>query len=243
MLYGKDLAAIHDAGFSDIARSVAPVLLKALARAGLEDGLVIDLGCGSAVLAEAIAAEGYEVLGVDTSPEMLRIARERVPSARFLQASLHNVGLPPAVAIVGIGEAFSYFGDRPHSERGLARLFRRIHRALLPGGILLFDMASPGRVRRGGPVRSYFETSDGAVLVTLEEKDRILTRRITSFRQDGSRYRRSEEIHRQELFARPLVLRLLREAGFRARALPGYGGFRLPRGWVAYFASKTASGR
>jgi SAM-dependent methyltransferase len=244
VLYRDDLAFIHDASFVEIARSAAPVLLEALERAGLENGLVIDLGCGSGLFAEPLAAAGYEVLGVDVSPAMLRLARRRVPEATFRRGSLHDAELPPAVAVAGTGECFNYFTGRPTSERGLARLMRRIHRALLPGGVLLFDMAAPGRLP-GGVQAKAFEAADWAIVVKAEEdRDRsILTRRITSFRKVGSRYRRSEEIHRQKLFEKKAVIRLLREVGFRARALAGYGELPFPRGLVGYLGSKTSSGR
>lgn len=245
MLYRDDLAYIHDARFGEIAQSAAPVLLEALGRAGLEEGLVIDLGCGSGIAAEPIAAAGYDVLGVEVSRPMLRLARRRVPEATFRRGSLHDVELPRAVAVAGIGECFNYFVDRPISERGLANLFRRIHHALLPGGILLFDMAAPGRARGSAPAKTHFEAPDWAILVTAAEdrKRNILTRRITSFRKSGSWYRRSEETHRQGLVERVVVMQLLRKAGFRARSLSGYGELRFPRGLVGYLASKPTSGR
>ncbi len=245
MLYRDDLAYIHDARFGEIARSAAPVLLEALEHAGLEEGLVIDLGCGSGIFSEPIAAAGYDVLGVDVSRPMLSLARRRVPGATFRRGSLHDVELPRAVAVAGIGECFNYFVERPISERGLAKLFRRIHRALVPGGVLLFDMAAPGRVRSFVPAKNHFEAPDWAILVTAEEdrKRNILTWRITSFRKTGSRYRRSEEVHRQTLFEKNVVMQLLREAGFRARSPAGYGDPRFPRGLVSYLGSKTTSGR
>jgi SAM-dependent methyltransferase len=244
MLYRDDLAHIHDTRFSEIARSAAPVLLEALERAGLEDGLVIDLGCGSGLFAEPLAAADYDVLGIDVSGPMLRIARRRVPGATFRRGSLHDVELPRAVAVAGIGESFNYFVGRPISERRLARLFRKIYRALSPGGILLFDLAAPGRVPGAGPLKSHFEERDWAILVTTEEdrKRKLLTRRITSFRREGARYRRSEEVHRQRLFEKPEVLWLLHEAGFHARSLSGYGELRFPRGLWGYLGSKSTSG-
>ena len=245
MLYREDLACIHDARFGEIARSAAPVLLEALGRAGLEEGLVIDLGCGSGIFTEPVAAAGYDVLGVDVSRPMLRLARLRVPEATFRRGSLHDVELPRAVAVAGIGECFNYFVDRPISERGLANLFRRIHRALLPGGVLLFDMAAPGRVLGSVLAKTHFEAPDWAILVTAEEdrKRNVLTRRITSFRRAGSRYWRSEEVHYQKLVGKVVVMQLLREAGFRVRSLPGYGELRFPRGLVGYLGSKRTSGR
>jgi len=106
-------------------------------------------------------------------------------------------------------------------------------------------MAVPGRVPDSVPPKTHFMASDWAILVTAEEdrKRNLLTRRITSFRKAGSRYRRSEEIHRQRLVERVVVMRLLREAGFRARSLSWYGALRFPRGLVGYLASKTTSGR
>jgi SAM-dependent methyltransferase len=245
VLYRDDLAYIHDARFGDVARSAAPLLLRALARAGLEDGVVVDLGCGSGIFSEPVAAAGYRVLGIDASAPMLKLARRRVPKATFRRASLHETSLPRAVAVAAIGECFNYFVDRPISERRLSRLFHRIHRALWPGGILLFDMAAPGRVRGSGPAKSHVEASEWAVLVTAEE-DRtrgVLTRRITAFRKVGARYRKSEEVHNQRLFERSVVLELLRQAGFRARPLSSYEDYRFPRGLVGYLASKEASGR
>jgi SAM-dependent methyltransferase len=242
VLYREGLAHIHDDRFGEIARSAAPVLLDALKRAGLVEGLVIDLGCGSGLFAEPLAAEGYDVLGYDVSRPMLSLARRRVPKATFRLGSLHEAPLPRAIAVTGIGETFNYFVRRPLSEAALARLFERIRRALLPGGILLFDMAAPGRVRGGGPVKSHFVEEDWAILVTTEEDPgrRILTRHIVSFRRRGSSYRRSEETHYQRLFEKRRVLALLRAAGFRARALGGYGEIRFPRRLVGYIA---ASGR
>ena len=169
MLYQSDLAYIHDARFGEVARSAAPVLLEALARAGVEDGLVVDLGCGSGIFSEPLAAAGYQVLGIDASAPMPRLARRRVPDGTFRRGSLHDVEIPRAVAVAGIGECFNYFVERPVSERGLARLFRRILRALLPGGVLLFDMAAPGRVLGPGAAKSHFEARDWAILVTTEE--------------------------------------------------------------------------
>ena len=245
MLYRDDLAYIHDARFGEVARSAAPVLLGALERAGLQEGLVVDLGCGSGIFSEPLAAAGYRVLGIDASAPMLKLARRRVPEATFRRASLHEAALPHAVAVAGIGECFNYFVERPVTERGLSRLFGRIHRALVPGGILLFDMAAPGRVSGPGPAKSHVEASDWAILVTVEEdrKRNVLTRRITSFRKAGARYRKSEEVHHQRLFERSVVLRLLRQEGFRSRSLSSYGDFRFPRGLVGYLASKATSGR
>jgi hypothetical protein len=72
----------------------------------------------------------------------------------------------------------------------------------------------------------------------IDRRRLILTRRITSFLRVGRRFRREREIHRMRLVEPEKVLRLLRSAGFRARALRGYGALLFPKGVSGYLASK-----
>ena len=44
---------------------------------GVEDGLVLDLGCGTGTMTEILASKGYDMTGVDFSEEMLDIAMQK----------------------------------------------------------------------------------------------------------------------------------------------------------------------
>jgi SAM-dependent methyltransferase len=181
------------------------------------------------------------VLGIDISPGMLALARERVPDGRFIKGSLLTADLPPCVAVTAVGECINYLFDRGNTRPALARLFRRVHAALLPGGLFLFDVAGPGRVPGDGPQRIFREGDDWAVLVIAEEDRRrgLLTRRITSFRKVGELYRRDHEIHEQRLLAPGEVTRLLRAVSFRVRRLRGYGPLRFGPGHTGFLARKA----
>src|SRR5436309_2695675 len=109
--YTEDLAFIHDAGYGDFARNAAPVLLEAFGARGIHGGLVVDLGCGSGIWAEELLAAGYDVLGVDISASMIRLARRRAPRARFVTASLLRFDLPACDAVTSIGECVNYAFD------------------------------------------------------------------------------------------------------------------------------------
>lgn len=100
-----------------------------------------DLGFG-----DLARNAGYKVLGIDLSPAMIEMARRRVPEGRLRCESLLTAELPPCIAVAAVGECFNYRLDESNSREQLRALFRRIHAALLPGGILLFDAAGPGRV-------------------------------------------------------------------------------------------------
>ncbi len=238
--YHEDLAFIHDAGYGDMARAAVPVVLDALRQSGLDRGLVIDLGCGSGILAAEVAAAGYDVLGFDISPAMVALARQRVPQGRFHARSFLAAEFPACVAVTAIGEVFNYLFDAGNTDASLGRLLRRIHDALAPGGMLLFDGAEPGRIP-GGAQRAYRESDDWAVLVDADEDGRHLTRRITSFRKVGKLYRRDHEVHEQRLFRRADLARQLRQVGFRVRILRRYGARQFPAGYVGFLARKTES--
>ena len=155
--YREDLAYVHDAGFSDLAENAAPILMEALRSVGLEHGSVVDLCCGSGPLSRRLADAGYDVLGVDISGAMVEMARGRVPEGRFVERSILSLEFPPCVAVAAVGECFNYLFDEGNTEEALGDLLRRIHEALTPGGVLLFDVAGPGRAPGPGPSRTHAE--------------------------------------------------------------------------------------
>jgi SAM-dependent methyltransferase len=238
--YARDLAYVHDIGFGGFAETAAPALVRRFRRAGLRDGLVVDLGCGSGILARALIDAGFEVLGVDVSGAMLEIARCRAPEAAFRRGSAFAVDFPPACAVTAIGECLSYSNEAPAGLRELHGLFRRVHAALPTGGLFVFDLASPGR-ERARPRRTWHSGEDWLVCLEASEDpiSRELTRQIVLFREHRGGWRRSDELHRLTLHDPDEVLNLLAECGFGPRQLPGYGReLRFRRGHTGFAATR-----
>lgn len=239
--YRDDLAYIHDAGHGDLATAAARRLIDELARAGLTRGAVVDLGCGSGVFAAVLVDAGYHVVGLDTSPAMIALARARVPQADFRVGSFVSAELPECVAVTAIGEVFSYAFDSANDASTRASLFRRIHEALVPGGLLLFDVADPERAPAGDTRRTHATGDDWAVLAETSRDDiaGVLRRRITTFRRAGILYRRDVEVHRLALLDPASVLESLRVAGFEPSRISSYGSTPFPPG-LAGFLAKSA---
>lgn len=239
--YGKDLASIHDVGHGEFATRSAPWLLKTLAKSGIPEGRVVDLGCGSGRWAAQLARAGYDVLGVDLSPAMIALARRRVPGAKFVARSFLSVKLPPCDAVTSLGECFSYRFDKRSGKPALFRLFRNVHAALRCDGLFLFDLLTTGLAQSSEPPLGHRTGKDWAVLVRREydASGTNLTRWITSFRKVGSHYRRSGEVHRLRLYDSAEVIDELRRLGFRVRRLRGYGTQRFARGHVGFLARRV----
>lgn len=236
--YKEELAFIHDVGFGEWALKSAPGILAILKQNGILEGLVVDLGCGSGLWARELAKANYEVLGIDISEAMIAIARKRVPNAEFRVASLFTADIPACSAVTSISECLNYT-FAPKTEK-LARLFRRIYKALTPGGVFVFDLAGPGQVKPGTTITGFTQGDDWIVLVEKheDEESTVLTRRITSFRKAGRHYRRSDEVHRQRLFRFGDVAKELRSAGFGVRTSRSYGQYRLPDAHTVFVARK-----
>jgi SAM-dependent methyltransferase len=139
-----------------------------------------------------------------------------------------------------LGECLNYLFDSGNNEKRLASLFRRIYRALAPGGVFIFDIAEPGQIKRRTLTRSFSAGDDWMVAVEKKEDRNILTRRIISFRKVGKHYRRDEETHRLRLFRAADLTAELRQTGFSVRTARSYGRYRLPEAHVAFIARKPA---
>ena len=137
LFYGPDQAAIHHESFGKLAAIAAEDALSLIAGAGFRRGTVVDLGCGSGILAGIVTQAGFEVVGVDISPAMIELARANAPNATFQVGPLLDFDLPRAVAVTGVGEALNYAADERAGIEELERLGRRVSDALEPGGVFL----------------------------------------------------------------------------------------------------------
>lgn len=224
-IYHEDLAYVHHTGFGQFASQAAPNLKKILKQRGIERGLIVDLGCGSGIWARELSRAGYQVAGIDISTAMIALAKSVAPRARFFCGSLGRAKLPRCDAVTAIGEAINYATGPPRLN--LSNFFLKIAAVLPPGGMFIFDVLVAGGLLLNH--RSWKAGKDWAVLVEAEE-DRarqLLERRIITFRKWKGRYRRSEEIHKVQVFKTVEVESALRQAGFTVKTVNRYGAMKL----------------
>jgi len=240
--YGEDLAYIHDVGHADFALDSAPGIKAILERSEIGRGPIVDLGCGTGLLARELVDNGYDVFGIDISEAMVEIARKKVPEAEFRVGSLFEVEIPRCEAVTAISEVLNYLFDPESENLGLGRVFRRVYDALTPGGVFVFDVLGPGQVPPGTRAKGFGMGEDWAVLSEREEDAGrgTMERRIVSFRRVGEHYRRTDEVHRVRLYDPEELAAELERAGFRVRTMRAYGDLPLERGHTAFVAHKPA---
>ncbi|MDE2208608.1 MAG: methyltransferase domain-containing protein [Betaproteobacteria bacterium] len=157
---------------------------------------VLDVGCGSVLLARELVAAGFEVHGIDASPAMTDLVREFAPTATFEVLPLparatadvargpttaSKAGPSAADAIVSTGHALNYLDSREEIAAALAELAR----ALPSGGVIAIDLMTEAycQARETVPVHAKFE-DDWAILTRFSRPAPFrYDRDITVFRR------------------------------------------------------------
>jgi ubiquinone/menaquinone biosynthesis C-methylase UbiE len=124
-------AAFYDDPGNQLIDLEEPVVREMLD--GLPRGVALDAACGTGRHSAYLASLGHEVIGVDTSREMLARAREKVPAGEFYEADLHDLPLgDDSVGVVVCALALSHAPD-------LAQAFSELVRVLRPNGHLVIS--------------------------------------------------------------------------------------------------------
>lgn len=98
---------------------------------------VLDAGCGTGRVAVELARRGVHVVGVDSDPDMIGIARAKAPNQRWVVADLAGLALPDRFDVVVLaGNVVPYIAEdrRPAAVTACAR-------HLAPGGVLVSGFA------------------------------------------------------------------------------------------------------
>lgn len=113
-------------------------LVSLLKKYGVEDGLVLDMGCGTGAMTRYLDAHGYDMTGIDVSEEMLTIAKEKSsPDILYLLQDMREFELYGTMrAAVSICDSMNYILE----EDDLLQVFSLVNNYLDPGGIFIFDL-------------------------------------------------------------------------------------------------------
>jgi SAM-dependent methyltransferase len=182
---------------------------------GVTDGIVLDLGCGTGKITRLLKARGYDMIGVDSSGEMLGAAMEQeTEGILYLCQDMRKFELYGTVAaVVSICDSINYILE----EDELREVFALVNNYLDPGGMFVFDLNT----------RYKYETVLGDTVICgnreegsfiwenyYHETEQVNEYDLTFFvREEGELYRKYQETHYQRGYDLGDVKRLLQEAG------------------------------
>ncbi len=151
----KDFASVYDdlmdnVPYEEWVAHVTDILKKY----GVDSGLVLDLGCGTGKVTRLLADEGYDMIGVDLSEDMLSVAmakedeiNRRGSDILYLCQDMREFELYGTVrAVVSLCDSINYLltGD------DIVTVFRLVNNYLDPEGLFVFDFNTVCKYRAIG---------------------------------------------------------------------------------------------
>lgn len=213
----ESLAASYDDLMVDASyQKRADWLHRQLRQRGVET--VLDLACGTGTISCLLAERGYQVLATDGSEEMLTQAMykamelENPPQFR-LQPMTKLQLTEPVDAAVSTVDALNYLTR----ASDLKATMRRVFRWLKPGGVFLFDVNTPYKLRRMDGQLYMDETEETYCVwrTFFSEKQQVCTYQVDLFHQVTEKaWERSFEEHRERAWSQAELTSFLTDAGF-----------------------------
>ena len=183
--------------------------------------LWLDLGCGTGRMTLELASRGCDMTGVDSSPEMLDVARSEAEGRGLsdglllLCQDMRDFELYGTVDVtVSCLDCINHL-TQPNDVK---KCFSLVHNYLSPDGLFIFDVNGRYKFENVYADRAYVMEEDGGVCIwqnDYNEKTHLCKFYITLMAECGDgRYERYDECGKERMYTLSFLKKALAEAGF-----------------------------
>ena len=179
--------------------------------------MILDLCCGTGSVSVRLAEEGYQVSGVDISPEMIQIARQKAEeSGIYVDFHVQNAAKlrlgKKFDLVVSLFDSLNYIID----ASDLQQAFYRVSEHLEPGGLFVFDMNTELALEIGLFNQNNYGTNMPVHYdwrSTYDKAIRICRIQMEFIYQQREGDKRIEVVHYQRAYGEEEVVEMLQTAG------------------------------
>jgi len=214
----KELAVSYDRLTNDVDyAAVVDFYKQILCAESITPRSAVDLACGTGSVTALLAQMGIPTIGVDMSEDMLTVAFEKTQHLenppRFICQKLQQLRLARGVDLAVCAlDSLDYITDPAYCEEAI----RRVYKALNPGGIFIFDVNTPEKLRAmDGQV--FLDEDDDVYCVwrgEFDEETNICSYGMDLFQRNGDVWKRSFEDHKEYAYSADQLVSYLKAAGF-----------------------------
>lgn len=225
----QDFSSIYDLLMSDVDYNAWKIYFKSIFdKFSKKPNLILDLGCGTGTLTNMLANDGFDMIGVDSSTDMLAIAKEKNQNILYLNMDITDFELYGTVdAIISSLDCINYVCD----ENDLVKLLRLVNNYLNFGGLFIFDISSEYKLSNVLGDNTFVFDEKG-VFYSWENyfEDNICTLNLTFFveNEDGL-YKRINETQYQRAYSVNEILNAAKIAGLNVLGVYDEFTFNTPK--------------
>jgi len=175
---------------------------------------LLDITCGTGNSILPFKEKSIKTIGVDSSLEMLKFAKLKLPESIFIQASAQNLPFSHYFNFaISIFDSLNYILE----YKDLIDAFYSVAESLLPQSHFIFDMNTP----YGLEIISHHNIrreNEGIISVwrnQYNKKEKLLTLHLTLFVKRVNKWLRIDEIHRERGYSEDDVVMGLKKTGFK----------------------------
>ena len=242
----EKFASVYDLFMEDVPYDDwCACIVRKLREAGITEGIVCELGCGTGNMTARLAKAGYDMIGIDASEDMLAEAQQKelyrkhpelaaedaaadsgtaqTRDILYLEQDMREFELYGTVrAVVSVCDSLNYITE----EEDLLQVFRLVNNYLDPGGLFLFDVNTPARYEAIGDATIAENRPEGSFIWEnyYDPEERLNQYDLTLFLPEETAgaapvYRKYEEIHLERAYDEKTICRLLEKAGLKLLAV------------------------
>ncbi len=199
-------------------------LILKLKDSGFSCGL--DVGCGGGWFTRAFQKHGYQMTGLDVSPQMLDFAQNKALEtgirSEYILGDITAKKPPKRFDFVtAINDCFNYI-----PKEKLGKALKNIASALKNGGLLIFDVSSPRKFERKIANTVSVDDRDEVTYLSFGKVEgEKATLDVTLFvKEKNGAYTRLDETHTQYIYTEEELVKALEENGFTIVNVEGHLG-------------------
>lgn len=199
---------------------------------GAAPQLVADLACGTGSFCIEMDKRGYEMLGIDISPDMLACAAEKAGAAGaeilWLNQDMTKFELFGTVdVIVCLLDSVNHI-TKPEL---MLRMFRLVRNYLNPGGLFIFDLNTRFKLENVLGNNVFYSIDDEVSYIWqcgFDAKTAVSKFDLTFFVREGKLYDKFDEVHYERAYEDGELRTMIAEAGLELLGSFGELSFRKP---------------
>lgn len=221
--FGTDYASLYDVLYQDKDYDGETAYVLSLLQAnGFSTGRILDMGCGTGIHARKLGEAGNEVVGIDRSEPMLKLAKERSADAGNVSFTTGDMTSwtdgSPFDAVLCLFHALGY----QTTNANLLKTLQSVAANLTPGGLFVFDFWHGPAVLLERPESRMKQVENDTLAITRFTdptpdyvNNCVDVRFHTMIRNkaDG-RSEENSEVHRMRYFFLQELIMLLQQCGF-----------------------------